>query len=165
MTTGTYIQSKLNEYYSNSNSPLKELQNQSNAFVSKTLGNYSYPIGSDSQTTRSVKFLRPEGPESIQAQVLTVNGDLISTVSGDKISVAIQSASQKINECMLRRQTRDNLTSESNAQPLSTLSIVQQDEIINSLQPNGKRAIEMINDTSGSHGCESRKHLVIYDLS
>ena len=71
------------------------------------IGMYNYPYGGGNQLNRQIQFFRPGGANTIRAEVHVlaggVAGALISKVSGNQISVEMQSTSQKANAMMFER--------------------------------------------------------------
>ena len=118
---------------------------------------YSYTYGSESQHNRQIRFFRFGAPGTIQAQVHvldgTIPGNIISTIPSDKISVEMMSTSQKAAAYV----------SQSSRKLLSEFTISQQDAILYSLKPDGRRKIHTVQNPGMTY--EQVISMNIYDVS
>ncbi len=106
------------------------------------IGTKNYIFGNGKELNRQIQFVRNGGPNSIQARVCLLNPKLtrIATLPGNLIKVAMQSTSQQvmlINTCMPLKED----------QPLSNLTVAQQNDIMSSLH---ERRIEVIHEYNPS---------------
>ena len=105
--------------------------------MAASIGTYNYTHGGQN---RVVEFFRPDGPDSVYAEVfaLATNGNqmLTSRLDGSKIEVEDQCLTSKIRDHTLGRDYKPDTK-------LSNISKDSQDSIFNNFSPNGRKAIEM----------------------
>ena len=136
------------------------------------IGQYRYFYGAGgSLPNRSITFLRDgENPETIRGEVTAYSKntkdytDRISTVDGKNISVEMKSTSQKMEE-LIKSRSDTKFKLEYPEKNLSDLSGKEQNNLIESFEPNGNWRVEITNDIDRNSRYEKVVHLCLFNPS
>lgn len=130
---------------------------------------YQYTYGAGKEYNRTIEFFRKEqdDPTSLIAVIKGKCGGEWkegTVLHAGKIEVELFSTTQKVEQMMKARQEGKDMP-EFTKQPISQLSVQQQDTILSSLQPVGSRRITICNEPGGLNGLESVVAMTVFDPS
>lgn len=127
---------------------------------------YTYGLGQD--FNRVIEFFRqvPDDPTTLVAQV---KGDfegrwqVSSLLKSENIEVDMHSTTEKMRLLLEARQKDTMPIFEKNF--INQFNIDQQNNLLNSLHPNGPRKLEIENLPNDQHSLEKVKRITIFDPS